>query len=131
MAALAAEVRSSLHEPLFSATLLKLDYMRCSSAAIKALVVSAKISTPEVALIWAEGTKSRIITWRVMKIAVVLWMVAEAVISISCSIIHTSAKAVMFCLLYERRNSLWRRWRRRRYIVGPLLRASCREEHGC
>src|ERR1700735_4132229 len=58
-----------------------------SLAAIVGRVVAAEVGFVEGVAVWAVGTHSRIVAWRVMEVAVVLWVMTEAIVSIARAVL--------------------------------------------
>jgi hypothetical protein len=101
--------------------------------AIEALVIAAEVGPAKGIAIWTEWTHRWIVAGSIVKSAVALGMVAEAVVGIARSVFGAGTESFMIGSRDQRWNAVI--WRGRRWrscdIVGMRSAADGRETSGC
>jgi len=87
--------------------------------AMKACIVALQIRSAEGISIGPEWSQSWIVAGRIVKFAVALRMIAEAVVGIPCAIFRARTEPLMLGSLDQWRHSVIsrRRWRRRWSVI--------------
>jgi hypothetical protein len=96
---------------------------------METLIVASKIRPAERIAIRLIRPQRGVISRCVVKFAIVLWMIAKAVVSVSCAIFGARTEAFVICSGDQRGNAVIANGRRRRgsSVVGSVRRTASRK----